>query len=560
MLKEFPLSFEEAADWGWAEFEPYAEELLAREISTDNLTEWLTDQSHFLGLIHELNGRLSVAVDQNTDDQPAKDSLNRFKEQVWSKISHLTNQLERKLIDTNLTPPDYDIQLKRIRTNLEIFHPDNVDLEAEEKSLRDQYKEIQGNIKFEVNGENHSVFAVLQMLHIEPDPMKREYVYKNILAARSAVKDKYDTIWKKLFALRQQIARHAGVSDYRAYMWKKLNRHDYTPQDVIAFCEAIENVIVPVVAELRQQQAAALGVDAIKPWDKSYQVHASHTLKPYQDAEDWLRKSRLVFNDISPHFADHFDTMQSEGLLDLESRPNKSPWNYAERLPASSRSFIFINGRGSNRDLFMLFHEFGHAIQMIEMSALPYMRQKMLPEEIGEVASTTIELIASDHLTAFYPPEQAQMLRHNYLATMLARWPFVAMVALFQHWAYTHPEEGANPAACDQYWLSLVERFMPGIDNTGFEEDLLMQWREVFQVFVFPFYFIEYAFAQLGAVQIWQNYQRDPQSAIDQFRHAISRGHTVSVPEFYALAGSKFTVDTETLNQAMEAIQKALMK
>ncbi len=558
MLKDFPLSYEQALDWGWAEFEPYAQELLAHEITTEDLSEWLAGESRFLALIHELNGRLAVAVDQNNDDKPAKDRLDRFREQVWSKTRHLMNQLERKLVDTNLTPPNYAIQLERIRSNIEIFHPDNVDLEVEERSFRDRYESIRRNIKIEVKGEVHSVFDVLRMLHIEPDRAKREFIYKNILTARTAVKDDYDTIWSELFALRQQIARNAGLTDYRAYMWKKLNRHDYTPQDVITFCEAIENVIVPILADLRQQQAMALGVERLKPWDKTIQAQSGLSLKPYQDTQEWLDKSRLVFNQISPIFAGHFDTMQTEGLLDLESRPAKSPWNYAERLPLSNRSFIFINGRGDIADLYMLFHEFGHAVQKIEMSALPYMRQKMLPEEISEVASTTMELLASEHITVFYPPEQAETVRKGHLANMLTRWPLAAMVALFQHWAYTHPEGGADPAACDQTWLTLCERFMPGIDYAGFEDDLRMQWREVFQVFAFPFYFIEYAFALLGAVQIWQNYQRDPHGSVERFRHAISRGHTVSIPEFYALAGAKFAVDTDTLRKAMGAIQKAL--
>jgi oligoendopeptidase F len=559
MLKDFPLSYEEAIDWGWAEFEPYAQRLLECEISTNNLSEWVTDESRFLALIHELNGRLAVAVDQNTADQPAKHRLNRFREQVWSKTRHLMNQLERKLIDSSLTPPNYDIQLKCIRNNLEIFHPDNVDLEAEEKARRDQYENIRGNVRIEVNGRNYSVFDVLRMLHIERDRVKRESMYRNILAARTAVKEGYDTVWKGLFALRQQTARNAGVPDYRAYMWKKLNRHDYTPQDVTAFCEAIENVIVPVVANLRRQQAMVLGVDSLKPWDTTVEAQTSQPLSPYRDTEEWLQKSRVVFHRISPLFAEHFDTMQAESLLDLETRPGKSPWNYAEWLPASNRCYVFINGRGGNSDLFMLFHEFGHAVQWIEMSALPYLRQKILPNEIGEVASTTMELLACNHLTAFYAPEQAEIASHNHLTSMLTRWPFAAMVSLFQHWAYTNPEEGSDPAACDQYWLSLCKRFMPGIDYSGFEDDLRMQWREVFQVFVFPFYYIEYAFAQLGAVQIWQNYQRDPQGTIDRFRHAISRGHTVSVPEFYALAGAKFAVETATLKQAMGAIRKSLI-
>jgi len=349
------------------------------------------------------------------------------------------------------------------------------------------------------------------------------------------------------------------MPDYRTYMWKKLNRIDYTHQDVIRFCETIEAVIVPVTVELRNQYADVLGVDILKPWDISFQTSAGSEINPYRNVEEWLQKSRTVFNNISPEFGDYFDIMDTEGLLDLESRPNKSPWNYAEWLPASNRSFIFINGQDISDDLFMPFHEFGHAVQLIEMSTLPYMRQKMLPDEISEVASITMELLANDHLDIFYPREQARLIQHNHFTSMIFQWSFIAMVALFQHWAYTHPEEGADPLACDQYWLSLCERFLPGIDYSGFEDDLRMQWREVFQVFVFPFYFIEYAFAQSGAVQIWEKHKKDPGNTIRNFRNALSYGHTVSVPEFYSIAGARFAANAGALKQAMETIQRALI-
>ena len=559
MLKDFPHSYKETINWGWSEFEPYAQELLERELTIDNLTEWLKDESQLLEMLHELNGRLAVAVDQNNNDHPARERRDRFREHVWPKTRYLINQFEQKLIDTNLTPPRCDIQLKNIRSNLEIFHADNVDLEIEERSYREQYETVRSDTNLDVNGENRNAYDASHILHTEPDRMKRKSIYKNILAARTASKGKYDAIWEKVFSLRSQIARNAGMPDYRVYMWKKLKRHDYAPQDVITFCEAIETVIVPIVSELRKQQASSLGVDTLKPWDALFQENNDPSLKPYQTVEDWLQKSRTLFNNISPKFANYFDIMQSEGLLDIEKRPNKSPWNYAEWLPASNRSFIFINGQGENDDLFMLFHEFGHAVQLIEMSNLPYIRQKMLPDEISEVASTTMELLASEHLSVFYTPEQAKVVRDNHLTSMIFHWPFVAMVALFQHWVYTHPDEGKNPIACDEYWLALCERFLSGIDYSDFEDDLRMQWREVFQVFVFPFYYIEYAFAQLGAVQVWKNYQNAPQETIDQIRDALSRGHTVSVPEFYALAGAKFAVDTETLKQVMGEIQKALI-
>ena len=170
-----------------------------------------------------------------------------------------------------------------------------------------------------------------------------------------------------------------------------------------------------------------------------------------------------------------------------------------------------------------------------------------------------MELLANQHLEIFYSPEHAQIVRHNHIIDMFYRWTFSAIVALFQHWAYTHPERGEDPDACDEFWLNLHDRFMPGIDYTCFEDDIRMQWREVFQIFVFPFYFIEYAFAQLGAVQIWQNYLQDPNQAIEQFQHALRRGHTVSVPEFYKLAGANFSIDTKILSAARDVMKKSLI-
>jgi len=89
------------------------------------------------------------------------------------------NRLEQKLIDSKIIPNGYNIQLKCIQNNLEIFHPDNVNLEIRERSYREQYEQVKGSINNETS----------DILRMEPDRERRETAFKENMAARIKIKD-----------------------------------------------------------------------------------------------------------------------------------------------------------------------------------------------------------------------------------------------------------------------------------------------------------------------------------------------------------------------------------
>lgn len=148
----------------------------------------------------------------------------------------------------------------------------------------------------------------------------------------------------------------------------------------------------------------------------------------------------------------------------------------------------------------------------------------------------------------FLSANAADSLASRHLVRTVLELPTIAMVAKFQHWAYTHPELGGNPKECDKYWAQLWNRFVPGVDFEGYEEDISLQWREVFQIFAFPFYYIEYAIAYLAAIQIRENYRRYPKLAINKFREALRKGRTISVQQFFEIANIKFPSKTQDLS------------
>lgn len=95
---------------------------------------------------------------------------------------------------------------------------------------------------------------------------------------------------------------------------------------------------------------------------------------------------------------------------------------------------------------------------------------------------------------------------------------------------------------------------MPGVDWSGLEEERKTGWQRKLHIYTDPFYYIEYGLAQLGAIQIWRNSLHDQTGAVKAYRHGLSLGTSVTLPQLYAAAGAKFTFDETTLYQAADLI------
>ncbi|MNV16496.1 Peptidase family M3 [compost metagenome] len=117
--------------------------------------------------------------------------------------------------------------------------------------------------------------------------------------------------------------------------------------------------------------------------------------------------------------------------------------------------------------------------------------------------------------------------------------PWIAQIDAFQHWIYTNPTHTKQERT--QEWLNLSKRFGTGlVDYDGYEAVLESSWQKQLHLFEVPFYYIEYGIAQLGALGVWNNYKKDAQKALTDYKNALSLGYTKSIPEIYETAGLKF--------------------
>ena len=95
-----------------------------------------------------------------------------------------------------------------------------------------------------------------------------------------------------------------------------------------------------------------------------------------------------------------------------------------------------------------------------------------------------------------------------------------------------------------------ASRFERGVDWSGLQQERVARWYRQLHIFQYPFYYIEYGIAQIGALQVWRNSRRDHARAVAQYRGALALGAVRGLPEIYRAAGARAHVRREEARRA----------
>ena len=165
-----------------------------------------------------------------------------------------------------------------------------------------------------------------------------------------------------------------------------------------------------------------------------------------------------------------------------------------------------------------------------------------------------MELLGAPHLGVFYKSDdEVRRARIDHLEGIISLFPWVAMIDGFQHWLYTNP--GHSPGARRDSWLAIMDRFGTGtVDWSGLEEIRAHRWKRQSHLFGVPFYYVEYAIAQLGAVQVWKNYRQDPVQAVSDYRAGLSLGNTRPLKALFEATGIRFDFSKQNLEELLTLV------
>jgi oligoendopeptidase F len=543
-------------------FKPYFETLLSATYSTvEEFIEWIDKLQEFQRVASTEMAWAYINKSRDTSNADYRKRYELFVNEIIPKLSPLWMALNKKLLESEFLPElqgtYYERYCTLVKNSLALYNEINIPLFVKVSQKTDEFSRIVASRNLFYDGKEQTI-PQLSLYLKSDDRAVREEVWKLITEQSLEEYEQLDEIFSELVSLRDEIAINAGEKNFRDYQFKSFDRLEYTAEDCFVFHKAIEDYVLPLENKILENRKQILGVDELRPWDLSVDIYGTSSLQPYQKTEELIDGCIRIFNRLHPGLGEYLSIMKEVGHLDLESRKAKEMGGYNSPLYDRHIPFIFMNAVGLQRDVVTLLHEVGHAIHTFVTKEQSIVAYKSFPKEVAEFASMSMELLTMDFWDEFYKTEEdLQQAKRQQLERVIELLPRIAKVDAFQHWVYENPNHTSEERA--NQWIELSERFSKGapISRDGITEYRHVGWQ--FQhIFRSPFYYIDYGIAQIGAVQMWANYKKNPQATIQAYLEALKLGGSKNMKEVYETAGIKFDLTPEFLKELMEFVSEEL--
>ena len=555
-----PSAFEITA---WEAVKPYYDDLLEREInSAADLQQWFQHRSELEAVLSENLAWRYIKMTCDTTDDTLRESYTEFITQIQPKIAPVSNELNKKALtspylDELKSRDGYPIMIRELEKEAQIFREENISLKTEEQNEAQNFGKISGGMTVKIKGQEMTLQQAANLLQ-STERKVRKKAYKKITKRRLEDKDPLNALFTKLITVRDKLGKNADFANYRDYMFAAMGRFDYTPQDCFDFHEAVEKEVVPMLNDLAASRKLKLEVKHLRPWDKAVDPEGRPPLKPFTTGKELTQKTIEAFGGLDSYLGERIAFMREMGHLDLESRKGKAPGGYNYPLSEAGVPFIFMNATSNLRDMVTMMHEGGHAVHSFLTRDLELTNFQHTPSEVAELASMAMELISMDQWHLFFPDEEdLKRAKREHLEQIIETLPWVATIDKFQHWVYENPEHDIKQRAAQ--WNQIFAAFSDTITNwKGLEEEKSHLWQKQLHLYEVPFYYIEYGFAQLGAIAVWKNYRDNPQKGLEGYKNALKLGYTKTIPEVYKAANIKFDFSTEYIKSLMQFVRNEL--
>ncbi len=439
-----------------------------------------------------------------------------------------------------------------IRTNTSEIIEERV----EEATLVNEYSKIAASCKTLFRGKECNFYGLLKHM-LSTDRSERKEALENWAALYESISDQLDDVYGRLCAVRRTIAAKLGFQNYIECAYLSRHRFDYTPDDIERFRKAVEDYIVPVAEQIHEAQRQRLGIDRLEYYDEQL-YFADGNSTPDKDTAGMIQSAAIMYHELSKETGEFFDFMVEHDLFDLETKPNKRLGGYCSGLPKYKAPFIFSNFNKTSADTEVLTHEAGHAFEAYIAN-----RNQVLSEythstsEINEIHSMSMEFFTEPWYPLFYPEGEGNRYIYEHLAESLANITYLVSVDEFQHRVF----ENDQPAARElrTIWKKIEEKFMPWrsygendfLNNGGF-------WMQKQHIFMYPFYYVDYALAMICALQFYLRMRQDREGAWNDYMKLCSLGGSLGYFDLLKEADLKNPFEEETIKEVAKGVTEVL--
>lgn len=468
-----------------------------------------------------------------------------------------------KLIDTVLKSKfkedinkEYGSQfLKQIENDKKTASKKILLLSIKQGLLSQKYSKIVALSHCNFMGEECNFYGLLKHMQ-STDREERKNAFEAYSKLFESISAELDDIYTQLVEIRCMISKKMKMKSYIDYAYLQRGRYDYNKNDVEKFRESVRKYIVPLCQKLYDNQQKELGIDHLYYYDEDLTFKDGNA-KPYGDMAELVSKAKEMYSELSNETKEFFEFMTEHELFDLETRPGKHMGGYCTFIPQYKAPFIFSNFNGTSADVDVLTHEAGHAFQAYIGSR--NINNSMLyssTSEINEIHSMTMEHFTYPYMDKFFKENKDKYLYHH-LTSAVKTIPYLVCVDEFQHRVFENPKMTAEDRR--KVWKDIEKKYLPwrDYDNDNFFSNGAY-WMIKQHIFLYPFYYVDYALAQSCAFQLFLRGLDDFNVAWSDYLNLCKAGGTKGYFDLLKVARLDSPFEEETMKNIAERIEKVI--
>ena len=428
---------------------------------------------------------------------------------------------------------------------------------AEEGDLVSKYQREKAMVRINYKGKELSEGEVIPLFE---SPIREERIQSRKAVAKAFLEKKelFGSMLERLVSLRDTIAKENGFSNYLEYMDINYSRIGYGEQEMDAFVSEVKEYVVPVLSHIFEETRKRLGLEEMTVADISL-MFVDGNAKPSGGADVLKEAAKKMYKALSPEMEAFFTGMLDSHSIDVDFSPNKvSGMGFCTDLKKGMYPFVFGNLDGTSWDVTVFTHEVGHAWQSYASDQnLDLTLFREMPLDAVEIPSKTMELFSYPFAEEFFGKD-GDKFRFAHFRNAVKEIVAYTSVHELNTWIYTHV--GASFDEINEKWMEIQSSYYPNVSYGEMEEEekkgagLLRNMG----IFMFPRYLISYVFSEMCAIDLFMEYLKDKDKALDSYNRLCRVGGSKSYPEILSAAGLEPSYNKGRVKDVMEKVKAYL--
>lgn len=482
-----------------------------------------------------------------------------YYDEIGPKLSDLSNRFDKLLLTSPHRP-----YLERVlgaqafiimEEAQRSFDGRLIPLSQEENSLMGRHNQLASNGTVLWNGVKKKR-SLLVPETASPDRETRKKAALALSDSWEAQREELEELYDSLVHNRHKQARLLGFHDYMELSYHRMLRIGYGSRDVACFRDAVKRFLVPFITELADRRRRRLQLEHLHFYDRTIYFTDGNP-KPPADAKVCLDKTREMYTLLSPETAEFIGFLLDNELCDVEIREGKRDGGYMASFEKYRAPFIFANFDGTSENAYIMCHEGGHAFQAYLKRDEEIRERCWYTSEAAETHAMSMEFFAWQYMELFFG-ERAQDYRIMHLEDAVRLIARECLQDEFQQRIYEKPD--LPPAERNALWAKLEMEYFPDTDYSG-NENLQKGcgWQRIPHMFQYPFYAIDYALAQVCALEYLQLMSGDRQAAWQSYLKFCRETGTKVFPELVKDCGLDNPFEEGTLQKLAGWLQSQFL-